>query len=329
MSNMLLIADLHLTDNPKDEYRWKFLDWLVGQLEIHEITTLVMAGDLTESKDHHSSFLVNRLVHNVKIIANYCDQVIIIKGNHDYVDSNVPFFGFLGELNKVVFVNSEYSRKGNLFLAHTKNPEADWKNIEFDDYKNIFIHQDSVGAILSNNTELGTGLPKKYFDKVKTQIFSGHIHVPQTINNIIYVGAPYPVDCGDDYMGRCIILKSSGKYTDITYPCINKPSIIIQSLDELENGFDIRKGDQIKIRIKLDMNNMHESTTVKKQVKKYCESKGIIIQSLSVCIIPESKKIELDTDYTKMDDTSIFNEYIKSEKLSEDHKNIGLTIINE
>src|SRR4029077_3560127 len=94
-----LTADVHMTESVTDEYRWKLFDW-INEFEFDE---LIICGDLTNNKDHHSAKLTNRLHRSISIIAKE-RKVIIVKGNHDYYSEHHPFFEFLGDISGVVFV---------------------------------------------------------------------------------------------------------------------------------------------------------------------------------------------------------------------------------
>ena len=58
----LLVSDLHLTDNPRDEYRWGIFGQIDSVIQTYQPSCLVILGDLTDKKDNHSSELVNRLL---------------------------------------------------------------------------------------------------------------------------------------------------------------------------------------------------------------------------------------------------------------------------
>ena len=58
---ILVIGDLHLTDQPKDAYRFGIFKWIKKQIEKHQPEYTVILGDLTDKKDKHSAGLVNRI----------------------------------------------------------------------------------------------------------------------------------------------------------------------------------------------------------------------------------------------------------------------------
>ena len=98
---MIITTDLHLTNRERDAYRWDLFPWLEKKLATTDSTDLVILGDLTDAKDGHSAALVNRITDT---LANLPVQVTILKGNHDYIDEETPFFRFLNKLDNVHFI---------------------------------------------------------------------------------------------------------------------------------------------------------------------------------------------------------------------------------
>ena len=98
---MIITSDLHLTDRARDEYRWELFPWLIELVEETGSDEVLILGDLTDAKNNHSAELVNRMV---KELTNLPAHVYVLKGNHDYVDPDQPFFGFLNEIPGVRFV---------------------------------------------------------------------------------------------------------------------------------------------------------------------------------------------------------------------------------
>src|SRR5277367_5080261 len=98
--SVLITSDIHLTDNPRDKYRWNLLPWLGEQAKKYQVDKIFILGDLTDSKDRHSASLVNAFVTSIIKLASEC-PVILLKGNHDYIDENTPFFMFTNSLPNV------------------------------------------------------------------------------------------------------------------------------------------------------------------------------------------------------------------------------------
>ena len=95
--SQLVISDLHLTDNNLDSYRWKIFDVLVELCNKYNVKELIILGDITEKKNDHSSELVNKILDNFYYLCQKTKlcNLNILCGNHDYIDSNTPFFKFL------------------------------------------------------------------------------------------------------------------------------------------------------------------------------------------------------------------------------------------
>src|SRR5215472_9014081 len=94
--NILITSDLHLTDNPMDEYRWEFFDFLLDQIVKYKIDHLIVAGDAWDRKDRHSGKLLNRAVsafHKIKLNTNV--EILIVRGNHDSALEGTHYWEFL------------------------------------------------------------------------------------------------------------------------------------------------------------------------------------------------------------------------------------------
>lgn len=278
--NILFTADLHFTDNPRDEYRWGLLPWLAKQASKHKVQMVVLGGDITDAKDKHSSALVNRLVAGLVEIAKIC-PVIILRGNHDYIDENQPFFGFTNEMNAgygITFLTKPMTIDDLLFLPNTKNWEEEWNGMAFGSYDVIFTHATFDGCTSESGFKL-SGIPPSFFAQAK-KVWSGDIHKPQTVGkNIEYVGSPYRCRFGDLYLPRVVLIDQtvSGVLCslDIRYPCQGKhlidinnptsPSAAVSQLALTQNtgGLEIYEGDQVKIRVHLKRSAYPEWPAIK------------------------------------------------------------------
>ena len=49
----IITGDLHLSHNPRDEYRFGFMKWFAKHCAKTKPDQIVIAGDLTEDKDRH------------------------------------------------------------------------------------------------------------------------------------------------------------------------------------------------------------------------------------------------------------------------------------
>lgn len=304
---MLIITDLHLTDNAADEYRWAIFNWVASWYEDTKERQLLILGDLTDSKDHHSAALVYRMIWNLQYLTNTGMEIFILKGNHDYIDPNMPFFGFLTLFKDIHYISDPEVKviNGNpcLFLPHTRNPIDDWKHNRtvqenLKSAKFVFMHQSVIGSVTSNGYEMQEGLPPSYFKRFKGQVISGDIHVPQTIGPVTYVGAPYSVRFNDHYEPRALEI-SEALYKG--NPIINSHSpnipgrwtLDITSADEI----DAPSGFQVKVRVHLD--DIRDWPMYKKEVEERCKELGLILSSIQLVgsgRLPLRRKVKADEE---------------------------------
>src|ERR1035437_1458498 len=140
---VLITADLHVSDNPRDDYRWAWLKKLPTLLRKEKIELLIILGDLCESKDNHSAELVNALVDHLYALAAVC-PVIVLQGNHDYLSSpDNPYFRFLQRIEGISWIGrpipirdlknvpATVSRSLGraIFAPYSPNYERDWADI--------------------------------------------------------------------------------------------------------------------------------------------------------------------------------------------------------
>jgi predicted phosphodiesterase len=288
---LLLVADLHLTDKIEDEYRWSIFPFIKKIYDKNKVDIIVILGDITEEKNNHSSILTNRIYNEIQEL----DWCIILKGNHDYINEKEPFFKFLGncdEQDRINYISEidSYSYDNFLFLPHSRNPVEEWKNIDFNKYKYIFMHQPIIGSIGMNGFNIKSGLPSDYFKNYKGKIYSGDIHKRQGV----YVGSPYPINFGDSNDGGVTILDTeSGKEEFISFISIKKLSIDLNFYDNYLRlqDFNLKENDQIKIRVHLEQQDIFNYENIKKELQNYCKKNKIILKSIEMKkIINENKQ---------------------------------------
>ena len=286
MIDAAVISDLHLTDKAADEFKWKVFPWILEIIEEDEFDDLFILGDLFDKKDRHPAELVNRLVQELRPIWEVV-PITILKGNHDYFKPEHPFLQFLDAIPNVKFITEPTEYKGALWLPHERNPEEAWKDIDIINQEYIFLHQSIIGSITSNYFELNHGINQSYFKKSKARIYSGDIHVPQTVGNVTYIGTPYPVAFGDDYIPRGVLLRDN-QMDSVVMDTIQKLSIKISDPDELED-WNIRKGDQAIVQVTLEPSELHNWIEYRNAIKDYFKKVGCELHDLKLKKIEDNK----------------------------------------
>lgn len=287
----ILCSDLHLTAHPDDEYRWALWPWLRQQCQRWQVESLAMLGDLTDAKDYHSSTLVNRVVREVKAASEaVLGRTYILKGNHDYLKTNEPFFGFLSALPRVHFINTPYdsSPEGEptLWLPHTRTPAKDWAGFDLSHYRYVMLHQTLKGAVASNGQTMeGEELPDL---SAAGKCWSGDIHVPQKLGPLEYVGSPYHVHFGDNFRPRCVLLHSNGDIQDLRFTALRRLTVNAGSLAELQ-ALRLRQGDQIKLRLHMDRAALPNWQATRKQAREVLLAAGVGIHGIEL-VLPKVRR---------------------------------------
>jgi predicted phosphodiesterase len=210
-----LTADWHLRISPDTEYRWNVFDFVRSAARRTGAGVIVVLGDIGDQKDRHDATMTNRTASEFRKLAEEF-TVIVVKGNHDYINEREPFFGFLeGTSSSLRFISKPTALNlGGLRtvilphqhggLAH-KMPNLCPNGKAYD---LVLVHQTFTGVVACNGESLkGTSagvLSKKRVGSAR--VYSGDIHNPQRVGNVQYVGAPYHVAFGDNYEGRVLFI---------------------------------------------------------------------------------------------------------------------------
>ena len=277
---IILTSDLHLTDRPLDAYRFDYLNWLGAQAKRRGVGHIFILGDLTDAKDRHTASLVTRVTLAIHQLSKVC-EVVILKGNHDYIDPDIPFFGFLNHLQDVWFITHPTMVHANDFpvlcVPHQREDPDVWRDqIKSWDKKMgmLLLHQTFSGSLASNGQPM-EGLSPSLLKGVRKRIYSGDIHVPQTIGNIEYVGSPYHVHFGDSFKPRTVLLDGQ-QAVDLHW---NGPKRTTAVVTDPENllvlGFSA--GDQLKVRLDLERSQYADWGKYQQRVKAICDELGVLL----------------------------------------------------
>lgn len=313
---IIVTGDLHFSANPRNAYRDAFIDWLYKYADKTDTTDIIILGDLTDAKDEHGAELVNRVVGHLHALSKQC-RVHILTGNHDYVNAESPFFEFSRFIPNVTWYSKptvETLGIGNcLFLPHTHNWKKEWPphlKKRYIDY--VFTHCTVEGATGGFGHKLH-GVPLDVF-KNQRQVISGDIHGPQKVGNVTYVGAPYTINFGDDYVGRILQIQN-GKVESVRVFLPQKELLVADSLAELKirAKHQLRKGDIIKVEYNLKQHDQERWYDIKREIKEWGEERDYVMDS----IVPV---MEIQTtSYKKVDvasDDALITTYAKSVQAS-------------
>lgn len=295
---LVVTTDLHLTDRPEHAYRFEYLYWLAETYAGNH--TLLILGDLTDSKNNHSARLVNRISAAFSMFAANFREVVLLKGNHDYTEPSEPFFEFLPYVSDTIhYIKEPYAMDLSmrlsdspcdvLLLPHSFDPIKAWADLEFNGYSYIFMHQTVSGSRASTGQEL-EGIPAALFkfEGFTGHVYSGDVHVPQTIGNVTYVGSPYHVHFGDNFKPRLITIDSHhkpGEFTEHFYTQAPKRvSAVIDSLADLDT-YDFKPGDHVKVKMRLPKAELADWHEHKKAIVAECAWREVKTFGIEVLVI--------------------------------------------
>lgn len=297
---VLLTADWHLTSNVKDEYRWGIFKALKDVLWDHEISDIIIAGDLTDKKDRHTAVLLRRMIDEMSELLRGCGCAVhILMGNHDYITPKFPFFQVLEDVlpddirfytnwelvtlnggGKCAFVPHCWSgvTQGNLRIEHmAKEAEC------------FVIHHDVCGARLENGYSMEEGFDTSGIPN-EIPIFSGHIHVPQNVGQVRIIGSPYDIihreakDLGYP-SGYMLVSDDFRKITRHSFANVfpRKIKFIVEGTNL--KGMRLSKfpvSSQIKCEIRVSQDDLYLYPDIKEEVKQIIKSKNWICSGISM-----------------------------------------------
>jgi len=283
---MLLTTDWHLTDSPQDEYRWAIFDRVAEELRARPTDTLFFLGDLADKKDKHSSVLVNRMTSCwAKLLESFPDlSVYALMGNHDMPLHGPPFWAFLEQMGIGVITSPAEITPELIALPYTENPRETWKSLRLSQYKAAFIHQTVSGAVVESGVTMQNDRMVLFPRGLK--VYSGDIHVPQVVGVVTYVGAPHPIDFNDSY--ACRMLRLAPDFTiagEIRVNSIKKVVLEASSIEELDAYSEdewLREGDQVRIKLHLDLASIDEWPALQERAAAWARGQKVALASVEI-----------------------------------------------
>jgi DNA repair exonuclease SbcCD nuclease subunit len=322
----LLVGDLHLTDRPRDAYRFGIFDQIARWHEEYNFEATFIMGDLTDAKDRHSAILVNRIVDEL----SWLNNVFILMGNHDYIDRHNPFFGFLNKLEGIYFITKPDLFNDVCAIPHCRTQEefdqACW-SLNGEKCKYLLVHNTFNGAI-SESGRVMSGLSLAAVNHVHAEkIYAGDIHRPQLTNGVEYVGAPYHIRFGDDYEPHCLLIDGVGNVKKLHSVFPHKWKLTIRDANDLLINNQLKEGDQVKIVVELAREETVAWKEIRHAVTCTCADMGLSIHGLTLkvnTIKKKAKDVKLTTNPIE-----VLSAFSKEEGLSKSVKEAGLKIMED
>ncbi len=322
----LISSDLHLSDRPKDQYRFALFDWLAKQQQKHNVSATFLLGDLTDRKDNHSSALVNRVIDELLKLR---PPVYILRGNHDGIDPSNPFFRFLQTIEGLDFVVEPTvlgrgPAQGVALIPHQADQATLDRACGIVGHKmpGVMMHQLIDGALAETGTRLsGLRCPLVEARQPLTWL-SGDVHTPQTLNcGLTYVGAPYHVRFGDNYEPRVLLIGNTE--TDLHFPCLKKWVIRVGAMGWINTTF-LRKGDHVKIIVTLSPEEVVEWAAIKRRILDTCREMEVQVFACDLEVAGhEPGRKAMEGMVRSKTPNEIFNAFCRSEDVADNIRQVG------
>lgn len=347
MPKAIFISDIHLTEQDVHEYRWPCLKELAQWAADPQICMVVIGGDITDAKDYHSSALVNRIMEALYEIAAAGKPILILVGNHDYVDATTPFFRFLRHIPGVIYVDKPMvvtAPGGYRILAVPHGSPWDdyapWRS-EFPlsgGYEFILAHQTFCGATVDGAGKvLDKGPCPSLIDAELTAgapVVSGDIHQAQVLGNLIYIGSPHPVSFGETG-GRFLTYDfETKKFKGIKRGTIQRAvlSFALSDSGELleDPKFDtLKHGDHVHIHVSTSQAGLLHYPEVRNALQKKCESRGIVVFKLQPDIKDLCTNVErVEVGAPRRTDLEVFQEFCELNETPLDIVEMGSSYVS-
>ena len=330
--NTLLISDTHFSPKGIDQVRLRLLDDIANKASNGDVDAVIHAGDLTDFKDRHPSTLVNDIVDGLMRIAEHC-PVFILKGNHDYLNEDRPFFDFLNYMDNIHFLcdplEQKIGGKRFLMLPHTRDPHSQgWDTRDYSVYDYVVIHTSFDGSVSESGVELD-GVSKEWFESAN-MVLAGDIHKPQVVaDNILHIGSPYHTRFGDNFEPRYLAIQDEGVVECST----DFPKRITATIDDVSEIKDLesKEGDYVKIRVRIEESDPWAQ--IRNQVHTACESLGLIVAGVE----PErskkqqeGKQMQFESSLMKrLDDKQVVDYVADKESVDKSTARAGKRILNQ
>ncbi len=331
---MLISADWHLTDRPEEEYRWEVFRIVARWLRDNPGQSVAVLGDLADRKDRHSARLLNRMLTEFKTLAALlvgAGKIILFPGNHDLPLLGASFWSFLGEVDGVEFFSEPGEAYPDLLvLPFVPNPEHDWAEFDLSAYRCVFMHQPVDGARDFGSTIDIHGTPMPELPK-GLRVYSGDIHTPQKVGQVVYVGAPHPVKFGDRYPCRMLELDDDYRIAAVLeLNPVRRHMLRVSTVEELRKA-DVVKGDQAKVVFEVALEEAKQWPSKRDEIYAWAAANGVQLFSVEpvVQMVARRKGGRAVLAYGASDPQEVLEAFAAEEGLGEVQVEAGRVLLEK
>jgi DNA repair exonuclease SbcCD nuclease subunit len=300
-----------------------FIDWFIATAKEQGCETGMFLGDWHHHRASINLQTLNFSLRALEKLSKAFDQFYFIPGNHDlYYRDKRDIHGaeWAKHLPNIQIVN-DWFKQGDVVIAPWLVGD-DHKRISKLSAKYVFGHFELPHFKMNAMVEMPDHgeLQAEHFTGVE-EVYSGHFHLRQKRQNINYIGNCFPhnfADAGDDKRG-CAILEW-GKPVEY-HAWSNQPRYRVYKLSELLDENNTLLGDNMHVRIQLDIDISYEEANFIKETfmqKHAIREIGLITvknQDLTLDLAPGEIKFESVDQIVTQQITDIESEFYDSKLL--------------
>lgn len=273
----------------------KFIDWFIKNSKEFGAETCIFCGDWHHQRINFNvnTFSSYSLEGVEKLVGNF-EKVIFIIGNHDMYYKNTK-----REVNILkyaqIYPNVKIITEPTLIDNVALIPwliDDEYKQISEMNCKYMFGHFELPTFLMNQGVEMpdeGDGINSTMLSKPE-YVFSGHFHLRQQKNNIIYIGAPFGHDYSDAWDNNRGAMFMEWDNEPQLYNWKNGPKYKTGLLSELIENQDNFIKPKNYLKIEMDVDITYEQ---KNQILETIETQVREIQ-----LIPKPRN---DHKHTKID----------------------------
>ena len=267
---------------------------MVDYAEEHKITWFIGLGDMCETKNYVDNSILCSIEEILREIQNINIHHEWVIGNHDFSNPHFPiqriFYNYFNNIHDTLssctqepnFSYLPWMQDQNLYVEQLKEAKGDY----------LFTHNTIVPIDLGSLELPGLFNIKDMNLKKFKLIFSGHIHKPQQVGNVIYVGSMFQTDFGEEgEQKRFVVLDiETGTFESIDF---KYPRLI--NIIGMEINKDI-KDCYVKFKIEVpDKGFLINRNELKEQAMKV----GALGVKIEIIKTKQEKKVRLSSEQIK------------------------------
>ena len=243
MSKIICSGDWHFgRDNDSrrhNEYLLEFIDFMVDYAVDNNIESIIQCGDYFDNRSKVSVETLNYAINGAKKIKNGFDgDFFVLTGNHDMYYKNrldVSSTNCLEAHATLITETRNYvtDSGAEILLCPWVCDGEQWDALvnASEDVDYIFGHFEFRNFYMNENYMMEHGLSHRELKDVK-RVITGHYHMRQEKDNVIYIGSPFPFDYNDaNDLDRGFVVLDT-ETNEIEYVNWNKVKILSLSYAE-------------------------------------------------------------------------------------------------